>query len=95
MTPTREPRPLAPRRNCKAAQADLAAIERGGSQEQILNLDVELTKARTDRDSAERNLNALKKLKQEGAASAGEVQRGREHSHTRRRATGLPQARTD
>ncbi|MGA7684585.1 MAG: efflux RND transporter periplasmic adaptor subunit [Terriglobales bacterium] len=57
----------------KAAQADLAAIERGGSQEQILNLDVELTKARTDRDSAERNLNALKKLKLEGAASAGEV----------------------
>ncbi|MGB0041227.1 MAG: efflux RND transporter periplasmic adaptor subunit, partial [Terriglobales bacterium] len=33
----------------------------------------ELTKARTDRDSAERNLNALKKLKLEGAASAGEV----------------------
>jgi HlyD family secretion protein len=57
----------------KAAQADLAATERGGNQEQVLNLDVELTKARTDRDSAERNLNALKKLQQEGAASTGEV----------------------
>jgi HlyD family secretion protein len=57
----------------KAAQADLAAIERGGNQEQVLNLDVELIKARTDRDSAERNLNALKKLQQEGAASTGEV----------------------
>jgi HlyD family secretion protein len=57
----------------KAAQADLAATERGGNQEQVLNLDVELTKARTDRDSAERNLNALRKLQQEGAASAGEV----------------------
>ena len=57
----------------KAAQADLAAIERGGSQEEVLNLDVQLTKARTDRDSAQRNLEALKKLQQEGAASAGEV----------------------
>ena len=57
----------------KAAQADLAAIERGGSQEEVLNLDVQLSKARTDRDSAQRNLEALKKLQQEGAASAGEV----------------------
>ena len=57
----------------KAAQADLAAIERGGNQEEVLNLDVQLTKARTDRDSAQRNLDALKKLQQEGAASAGEV----------------------
>jgi HlyD family secretion protein len=57
----------------KAAQADLAAIERGGSQEEILNLDVQLTNARTGRDSAQRNLDALKKLQKEGAASAGEV----------------------
>jgi HlyD family secretion protein len=57
----------------KAAQADLAATERGGNQEQVLNLGVELTKARTERDSAERNLSALNKLQQEGAASAGEV----------------------
>jgi len=57
----------------KAAQADLAAIEHGGSQEELLNLDVQLTKARTDRDSAQRSLDALKKLQQEGAASAGEV----------------------
>jgi HlyD family secretion protein len=57
----------------KAAQADLAAIERGGSQEEVLNLDLQLTKARTDRDSAQRNLDALKRLQQEGAASAGEV----------------------
>jgi HlyD family secretion protein len=57
----------------KAAQADLAAIERGGSQEEVLNLDVQLVKARTERDSAQRNLDALKKLEQQGAASAGEV----------------------
>jgi len=57
----------------KAAQADLAAIERGGNQEEVLNLDVQLVKARTERDSAQRNLDALKKLQQQGAASAGEV----------------------
>jgi HlyD family secretion protein len=57
----------------KAAQADLAAIERGGNQEEVLNLDVQMTKARTDRESAQRNLDALKKLQQQGAASEGEV----------------------
>jgi HlyD family secretion protein len=57
----------------KAAQADLAAIERGGNQEEVLNLDVQMTKARTDRESAQRNLDALKKLQQQGAASKGEV----------------------
>jgi HlyD family secretion protein len=57
----------------KAAQADLAAIERGGNQEEVLNLDVQMVKARTERDSAQRNLDALRKLQQQGAASAGEV----------------------
>ncbi len=57
----------------KAAQADLSSIERGGNQEEVLNLDLQLVKARTDRDSAQRHLDALKKLEQEGAASAGEV----------------------
>ncbi len=57
----------------KAAQADLSAVERGGNQEEILNLDAQLVKARTDRDTAQRNLEALKKLEPQGAASAGEV----------------------
>jgi HlyD family secretion protein len=57
----------------RAAQADLAAIERGGNQEEMLNLDVQLVKARTEHDSAKHNLEALKKLQQQGAASAGEV----------------------
>jgi len=57
----------------KAAQADSAAIERGGNQEEVLSLEAQLVKARTDRDSAQRNLDALKKLQPQGAASAGEV----------------------
>ena len=57
----------------RIAQADLSAVERGGNQEEVLNLDAQLVKARTDRDSAQRSLDALKKLEPQGAASAGEV----------------------
>jgi HlyD family secretion protein len=57
----------------KAAQADLSAVERGGNQEEVLNLEAQLVKARTDRDAAQRNLDALQRLEQQGAASAGEV----------------------
>jgi HlyD family secretion protein len=57
----------------KTAQADLSASERGGTQEEMLSLDAQLVKAATDRDSAQHNLDALKKLEQQGAASAGEV----------------------
>jgi HlyD family secretion protein len=53
--------------------ADLSAAERGGSQEEVLALQSQLVKASADRDSAQRNLDALKKLEQQGAASAGEV----------------------
>ncbi len=57
----------------KAAQADLSAAERGGTHEEVLSLEPQLVKAGTDRDSAQRNLEALKKLEQQGAAAAGEV----------------------
>src|SRR5208282_2966630 len=57
----------------KTAQAHLAASERGGTQEEVLSLEPQLVKARTDRDAAQRNLDALKRLQAEGAASAGEV----------------------
>jgi HlyD family secretion protein len=55
------------------AQADLNASEHGGNREEVLSVEAQLVKARTDRDSAQRNLEALKKLEQQGAASAGEV----------------------
>jgi HlyD family secretion protein len=57
----------------RAAQADLTAAKRGGNQEEVLSTTAQLVKAGADRDSAQRNLEALKKLEQEGAASAGEV----------------------
>jgi HlyD family secretion protein len=68
----------------RTAQADLSASKSGGSQEDILSLEEQLVKARTDRDSALRNLNALRKLEQQGAASAGEV---REAENTLTRAS--------
>jgi len=58
----------------KSAQADLAAAERGGTQEEVLSLEPQLVKARTERDAAQRNLDALTRLEGQGAASAGEVQ---------------------
>jgi HlyD family secretion protein len=61
----------------KAAQADVAASERGGTQEEVLGLEPQLVKARTDRDAAQRNLDALKRLEVQGAASSGEVQEAR------------------
>jgi len=57
----------------KAAQANSSDSERGGSQEEVLGLQSQLVKAGADRDSAQRTLDALKKLEQQGAASEGEV----------------------
>jgi HlyD family secretion protein len=57
----------------RAAKAELGATERGGNQEEVLDLEAQLVKAGTDRDSAQRNVDALRKLEQQGAASAGEV----------------------
>ncbi len=57
----------------KAAQADQADLSTGGTREELLTLDAQLVKARSVRDSAQRNLEALKRLQQQGAASAGEV----------------------
>jgi HlyD family secretion protein len=56
-----------------AAESDLSAIQKGGNREEVLTLASQITKARTDCDTAQRNLDALRKLRQEGAASPGEV----------------------
>ena len=57
----------------RVAQAERSAAERGGTQEEVLSLDAQLARAKTDREAAKRNLDALKKLQQQGAATAGEV----------------------
>lgn len=57
----------------KGAQSDVQAIELGGSQEELLTLQTQLVKAKTDGDAAQRSLDALRRLQQKGAASVGEV----------------------
>lgn len=57
----------------KAAQADQSALKTGGTQEEVLALNSQLLKARSARDTAQRNLEAYRRLQQEGAASPGEV----------------------
>ena len=57
----------------RASQADMNALESGGTHEEVLSLEAELAKARVDNDNAQHNLEALKRLEQSGAASPGEV----------------------
>ncbi len=57
----------------KAAQADIISVSTGGTREEVLTTQTDLIKAQADRDSAQRNLEALKRLQEKGAASAGEV----------------------
>jgi HlyD family secretion protein len=69
-----------------AAEADLNAIQKGGSREEILTLDSQITKAHTDCDTAQRNLDALRRLREQGAASPGEIKNAEDQ---------LKRARTD
>jgi HlyD family secretion protein len=57
----------------KTAQADQSVLHNEGTQEEVLTLESQLTKARATRDLAQRDLDAFRHLQQQGAASAGEV----------------------
>ncbi len=57
----------------KGAEADLAAISGGGTQEELLTTRNALVKAQADRDVAQRNLQAMQRLAKSGAASKAEV----------------------
>ncbi|MBO0910896.1 MAG: efflux RND transporter periplasmic adaptor subunit [Acidobacteria bacterium] len=57
----------------RAAEANVSSIKHGGTREELLNLAAQLTKAKADREAAKRNLDALERLEQSGAASPGEV----------------------
>jgi HlyD family secretion protein len=58
----------------KTAQAAESELQHEGTQEEILTLESQLAKARAARNLAQHNLEALRRLQQEGAASEGEVQ---------------------
>jgi HlyD family secretion protein len=58
----------------RSAEAALHAIKTGGTQEEVLTTRSDLTKAQAERDDAQRNLQAIQKLRQNGAASPAEVE---------------------
>ena len=57
----------------KAAQAEQSELKTGGTQEEVLTLNAQIVKAKSARDVAQHNLDALRRLQQQGAASPGEV----------------------
>ena len=57
----------------RSSEADVSALKSGGTQEEVFTLGSELAKAQTARNTAQRNLESLRRLQQSGAASAGEV----------------------
>lgn len=61
----------------RGAQAEVSAVESGGTQEEVLNTRNALIKAQADRDAAQRNLQAMERLLQTGAASQAEVDAAR------------------
>jgi len=62
----------------KTAQANLAVTKNSGTQEELITLGTQLIKARSARELAQRNLDAYRRLQQQGAASPGEVRHAEE-----------------
>src|SRR5437899_12367850 len=57
----------------RSSEADVSAIQMGGNPEDVLTHEAQLAKNQTQRDAAQRNVEALRRLQQQGAASPGEV----------------------
>ncbi len=57
----------------RSAQATYGATLKGGTQEERINLGGDIQRTQADRDQAQRDVDALKKLQLTGAASANEV----------------------
>ena len=62
----------------RTSDAETSAIQSGGNQEEVLTLQSELVKARTERDAALRNRDALQRLLKTNAASPGELKAAEE-----------------
>lgn len=57
----------------RGAQAQLQALQQGGTRQQQISLAANIARTRAARDQAQANLATLKKLEAQGAASASEV----------------------
>jgi HlyD family secretion protein len=67
----------------KSAQADESALKNSGTHEEVITVEAEIAKARSARDLAQRNLDALRRLQQQGAASPGEVRQAEDNLRAR------------
>ncbi len=65
----------------KGAESELLAVSAGGTQEEVLTTRNSLVKAQSDRDTAQKNLQAMQRLLQSGAASQGEVDAAQQQLH--------------
>jgi len=57
----------------RGAEADLKAVQGGGTREEVLTLEAQLQKAQAESDTDQRYLNALRELRKQDAASVGEI----------------------
>lgn len=61
----------------RSAEAAMQAVTAGGTQEEVLTTRADIIKAQAERDAAQRNLQAVQRLQQTGAASPAEVEAAR------------------
>jgi HlyD family secretion protein len=57
----------------RGADAEIAAVHTGGTHDEVISTEANLVKAHGELNSAQRNLDAMKRLEQSGAASPAEV----------------------
>jgi HlyD family secretion protein len=57
----------------RSAEADLKAVQSGGTREEVITNQAELNRAQAELGAAQRNLDAVRKLQQTGAASPAEL----------------------
>ena len=57
----------------RSAEAEESAMKNGGTHEEVVTTQAELAKANSDRDTAQRHLDAIRRLNEKGDASLGEV----------------------
>jgi HlyD family secretion protein len=58
----------------RSAEASLQAVKAGGTQEEVLITRADLAKAQAEQDEAQRGLQAIQRLRQNGAASPAELE---------------------
>ena len=63
----------------RAAQANYDSLTNGGNQQERYTLEGDLSRTKADRDQAQNQLDTLKKLSAQGAASAAEVASAQQH----------------